>query len=83
MGGSSRSVLFELALTDAALFHMLLCSSALYIDVADGKTESPVALHHKIMAIRHINSKLRNMQVSDAIIGAVTYLAKVEVGTHM
>jgi hypothetical protein len=78
--GCSRLELFELAMTDAALFHMVLCGSVLYVDILSGQPESTEALVHKIAAIRNINGGLQhNLEVSDAMVAAVTYLAKVEV----
>jgi hypothetical protein len=76
----SRPVLFELAMTEAAFFHMILCNSALYVDVLSGRPESREAEFHKMAAISSVNAALQeNPNVSDAIIGAVSYLAKVEV----
>ena len=67
-------------MTDAAFFNMILCSSASYADVLSGRPESPEALFHKVAAITSINIVLQhNTDISDAIIGAVSYLAKVEV----
>ena len=72
--------LFELALSDAALFHTIMCSSSLYLDIASGSAESPHIIIHKMEAIHLINAKLQDSSgVSDATIGAVAFLAIVEV----
>jgi len=65
---------------DSALFHMILCSSALYVDVQKGNLESQEALYHKVEAIHEVNRRLQHgPDMSNAIIGTVSYLAKIEV----
>lgn len=72
--------LFELALSDAALFHAIMCSSSLYLDIASGRSESPQSITHKLEAIHLINTHLEDSPgVSEATIGAVAFLAIVEV----
>lgn len=75
----AQSSLFELAMADPALFHAILCSSSLYLDIATGSRESSQSIIHKIEAIRLINAQLKeSSQLSDATIGAVASLAIVE-----
>lgn len=67
-------------MSNPAFFHMILCGSALYLDVLSGRPQSPEATFHKVAAISSINQVLQEkMDVSDAVIGAVAYLAKIEV----
>lgn len=59
---------------------MILCNSALYTDVLNGKTESHESVLHKLEAIAQIKLGLQaSPVVSDALIGAVACLAKAEV----
>jgi hypothetical protein len=75
---------FELAMSDAALFHSIMCSSSLYLDFASGTSESPHSIIHKMEAIHLINVQLRaTSAVSDAIIGAVSFLAIVKVSPFL
>jgi len=79
-GTGAGASLFELAMSDTASFHMLLCSSALYADVISGANESSEASFHKLKAIQEINRRLKcGADASDATIAAVSSLAKVEV----
>jgi hypothetical protein len=72
--------LFELAMSRAALFHAIMCSSALYLNMVSGCSESSQSITHKVEAIHLINTQLQDMSgMSDAIIGAVPFLAKIEV----
>jgi hypothetical protein len=68
-----------LAMTDPALFHMILCSSAFYSDFFARK-ESPERIVHMFAAIRIISARLSDssFMVSDGTIAAVALLAKVE-----
>ncbi|KFY78233.1 hypothetical protein V499_02549 [Pseudogymnoascus sp. VKM F-103] len=77
--------LFSLAMTNAALFHMIICSSALYMDFYLGRQASRESMLHKLEAIHYLNQDMEEVSgVSDASIGAVAYLAKVEfiLGSH-
>ena len=77
------ATIFELAMQESALFHMFLCSSVVYVDLLNGEQESVEATHHKLNAIRAINCRLRDAAfLPDSLIGAVSYLAKVEVHTR-
>ena len=77
---SSQHGLFELAMSDAALFHAIMCSSSLCLDIAYGRSESSHSIIHKIEAIRLINVRLKvKSAISDATIGAVCFLAIIEV----
>ena len=71
---------FEMGLSDAALFHVIICSSSLFLDFASGSSESSRSIAHKTEAIRSINAHLQDAsRISDAIIAAVGFLAKIEV----
>jgi hypothetical protein len=78
--GPGQPGLFTLALTNSALFHMIMCSSAIYMDVYAGRQESREGQLHKLEAIQSLNDGMKDTSgTSDASIGAVAYLAKVEV----
>ena len=72
--------LFEMAMSNAALFHAILCSSSLYPDIASGNSESFHSIIHKTETIHLVNTQLQgSSKVSDATIGAVAFLAVAEV----
>jgi Fungal specific transcription factor domain len=76
----AQQSLFELAMADAALFHAIMCSSSVYLDITSGSFESSQSIIHKMEAIHLINAQLKDTPaVSDATIGAVASLATVEV----
>jgi hypothetical protein len=78
--GPGQPGLFTLAMTHPALFHMIMCSSATYMDVYSGRQESRESQLHKLEAIQSLNDGMKDtLGISDASIAAVAYLAKVEV----
>lgn len=78
--GPGQPDLFALALTSPALFHMIICSSAIYMDVYSGRPESRESQLHKLEAIQCLSDSMKESSgISDASIGAVAYLAKIEV----
>jgi hypothetical protein len=82
-GDPARSDWFVLAMSDAAMFHMILCSSALYFELLTGKGNTLERDTHLLAAIQLLNIRLRNFgdaeAISDASIATVAFLAKVEV----
>lgn len=72
--------IFWLAVANPALFRMILCNSALHINLINGKGESDESALYKLEATRDIQHSLQtDCTVSDALIAAVACLAKVEV----
>ena len=66
---------YPLVMTDAALFHALLCMSALF-----GLRDMIVQRKHMLESIRLINDRLPGEgATSDATITAVLFMAKAEV----
>jgi hypothetical protein len=69
------SAWFPLVMTDAALFHALLSTSALF-----GLYDMTVARKHMLQSIRLINGRLRGVgATSSATITAILFMAKAEV----
>ena len=69
------SAWFPLIMTDAALFHALLCTSALF-----GLHDIAVQRKHMLESIRLINGRLSgDGATSDATITAILFMAKAEV----
>lgn len=69
------SAWFPLIMTDAALFHALLCTSALF-----GLHDVMVQRKHMLESIRLINDRLPgDGATSDATITAILFMAKAEV----
>jgi hypothetical protein len=76
----SQHTLFDLAMSDASLFQAIMCSSSLCLDMAYGRPESSHSIIHRMEAIHLINARLKaNSRISDATIGAVAFLAIIEV----
>lgn len=77
------SAWFPLIMTDAALFHALLCTSALLgnstgISYAKSK-DSLIQRKHMLESIRLINARLLGDEAtSDATITAILFMAKAE-----
>lgn len=69
-----------LAMRDAALFHGLLCGTALYMDFLTG-AESVEKLKHMKEAVRLLNTRLRAPvpELSDGTVVTVAHLADFEV----
>jgi hypothetical protein len=82
---SSREIIhqqwFSLALTDAALFHCILCGSALFSDQYVGRADSPERFKHMNEAVRLLNKKLQvsGDTLADSTLVAVAHLADFEV----
>jgi hypothetical protein len=72
-----------LAMTDAALFHALLCGSALFFDIATGRGESPERFRHMTEAVHLLSARLQDprSELSDSTIVAVAHLADFEAST--
>lgn len=70
-------------MTDAALFHSILCGSALHIDSIRGRRDSPEKLIHMKEAIHLISTRLQDpgVTISESILFSVTHLAEFEVCT--
>lgn len=72
---ATDSAWFPLVMTDAALFHALLCVSALF-----GLHDMILQRKHMIESIRLINNRLPGYgATSDATICAILFMAKAEV----
>jgi hypothetical protein len=69
------SAWFPLVMTDAAIFHALLCTSALF-----GLHDMIMQRKHMLESIRLINNRLPgDGAISDATITAILFMAKAEV----
>jgi Fungal specific transcription factor domain len=68
---------FPLAMTDAALFHALLCGSALYVDLMTGTTDSIEQSRHMKEAVHLLSTRLQDTgaEISDGTMVAVAHLA--------
>lgn len=69
-----------LAMTDAALFHSILCGSALILGLSAGRRESVEQVKHMKEAVHLLSAKLQdpNSELSDSTIAAVAHLADFE-----
>jgi hypothetical protein len=72
-----------LAMTDAALFHSILCGSALYMDLLTGRRESLEKFKHMKEAVHLLSTRLQDpgSELSDSTIVAVAHLAEFEAST--
>lgn len=78
----SEPDMFSLAVTDAALFHMILCNSAAYVDVLSGDPQCLHTIVQKYEVIRHLQLELQSdVTVTDAWIATVASLVTLEVRT--
>ncbi|RFU29231.1 hypothetical protein B7463_g7088, partial [Scytalidium lignicola] len=70
----------SLAMTDAALFHSILCGSALYTDIVLRRGESLAKIKHMKETIRLLNKRLQEpeFEISDGTIITVAHLAEYE-----
>ena len=68
-------------MADPALFHAILCGVALYMDVANGRGDSPEKFRHMTEAIHLLSRRLQNpgSEIVDSTIIAVAHLADFEV----
>ncbi|KAH7354665.1 hypothetical protein BKA65DRAFT_496765 [Rhexocercosporidium sp. MPI-PUGE-AT-0058] len=72
------SAWFPMFMTDAALFHAVLCTSAIWIRLLSGGTDEVSQGKHMLEAISLINIRLRSVDISDATITTILFLAKAE-----
>lgn len=73
-----------LAMTDPALFHGILCGSALYLNLITGR-ESPVMFKHMQESVHLISTRLQNLtsELSDSTLVTVAHLADFEVNSYL
>jgi len=66
-----------MAMTDSALFHTLLCGTALYADLKEARKESVQRLKHMKDAVHLIGLRLQEPQatISDSVMVAIAHLA--------
>jgi hypothetical protein len=71
---------FSLAITDAALFHSILCGSALYMDLLTGRRDSVERFTHMKESVHLLNARLQvpGMALSDSTLLTVALLAEFE-----
>ena len=77
------SAWFPLVMTDAALFHALICTSALLVNSTSisnsGSEGSLIQRKHMLESIRLINARLPGDEgTSDATITTILFMAKAE-----
>ena len=74
---------FSLAMTDAALFHSILCGSALYMDLLTGRRDSVERSTHMKESVHLLNARLQapDTALSDSTLLTVTLLAEFEART--
>jgi len=75
----------SLAMTDAALFHSLLCGSALYMDTLAGRKESLETSKHMKEAVCLLSKRLQEPEsgLSESTLVAVAHLADFEVSNGL
>lgn len=78
----TESAWFPMFMTDAALFHAVLCTSAIWTNLLSGGNDEVPQGRHMLEAISLINVRLRNVDVSDATLTTILFLAKAEVGRN-
>ncbi|KAH6723577.1 hypothetical protein BKA61DRAFT_13229 [Leptodontidium sp. MPI-SDFR-AT-0119] len=74
----TESAWFPMFMTDAALFHAVLCTSAIWTNLLSGGNDEVPQGRHMLEAISLINVRLRNVDVSDATLTTILFLAKAE-----
>jgi hypothetical protein len=74
---------FSLAMTDAALFHSILCGSALYMDLLTGRRDSVECFTHMKECVHLLNTRLQVSETAllDSTLLAVALLAEFEART--
>jgi hypothetical protein len=72
-----------MAMTDGALFHSILCGSALVVNVSAGRRESVEQVKHMKGAIHLLRARLQDpgSELSDSTMAAVAHLADFEAST--
>jgi hypothetical protein len=68
-------LLFNLASTDPAAFHLILCFAANDIAARSGRLDSEDAITHRIAALSLVKKNVLDYKRSDDFIAAVTTLA--------
>ncbi len=72
-----------MVMADPALFHAILCTSAIYVGLLSGKEEAFLQSKHMMESISLINARLRHTngagRFSDATLTTILVLAKAEV----
>lgn len=72
-----------MVMTDPALFHAILCTSAIYVGLLSGKEEPFPQSKHMMESISLINARIQRIDgagcVSDATVTTIIFLAKAEV----
>jgi Fungal specific transcription factor domain len=68
---------FHFAVTDAAMFHAVLYSAAMYVALLDGRSESRDTIYHQTQAISILQKRLNasKQQFDDSTLGAISCLA--------
>lgn len=79
----AENVWFPMVMVDPALFHIILCISATYIDFVRGSKDSFPAQKHMLEAVSLINARFQRPDaaacISNATIAAITFMAKADV----
>jgi len=77
------SAWFPMVMTDPALFHSILCLSAIYGGLLSGEQDSIPRCKHMLEATSIINTRLQQSNtmesISDATITTILFIAKAEV----
>ncbi|KAG4436333.1 hypothetical protein IFR05_008186 [Cadophora sp. M221] len=74
----TESAWFPMFMNDAALFHAVLCTSAIWTRLLSGGHDEVPQGKHMLEAISLINVRLRHVNVSDATLTTILFLAKAE-----
>ena len=78
----SDSAWFPMVMTDPALFHAILCTSAVYIGIISRQQDLFPQRKHMLEAISLINARLEQINtigcVSDTTITTILFMAKAE-----
>jgi hypothetical protein len=76
------SAWFPMVMTDPALFHAILCTSAIYIGLVSGNLDLFPQRKHMLEAISLINARLQQIDtigcVSDTTITTILFMAKAK-----
>ncbi|KAH7398057.1 hypothetical protein BKA64DRAFT_753898 [Cadophora sp. MPI-SDFR-AT-0126] len=74
----AESAWFPMVMTDAALFHAVLCASTIWVRILTGDSDEFSQSKHMFEAVSLVNGRLSNGDISDATIATVLFLAKAE-----
>ncbi|PVH78899.1 hypothetical protein DL98DRAFT_633581 [Cadophora sp. DSE1049] len=72
------SAWFPMVMTDAALFHAVLCTSAIWVRILSANSDEFPQSKHMFEAVSLINGRLSDADISDATITTILFLAKAE-----